>query len=499
MDLLKNFIMNKTEKINTSYCKPSIGPILGNKKKDSVSVYTLIDYNLVLIKYCYFVMWYKNKKELLWASIKLKNFEPNKLLKKYKIALFEIDLLDEDYTYCVFFSDKKLTPRNKDLKDIPKYNVKNKVRDQDCMTFTFGSCNYSLFFLNQGLYTGDETFSNMLKCKPEFSIFLGDQIYADFSFLFNPCIDIVNYKDLYKLQFNQTHIKKFLATTPIYNIIDDHEIYNDFTKVGKISTNLIYNWFHNFVIKPGKEHINNGILTYKTIQNIYNPKGLETINKNKNFYYTFEQKFCNYFVMDIRTSSSCKYYIDDKQLEDLKEWLYMCPHENIKFIGSSVPVYPVFEDFLSGSKKELTFLTSLLDFIFENRIRKVIFLCGDLHIAFVTKTTYCGKNKNIKRMCLTDNNFIYSVCSSPLNLLPLSRGLYADIFYEKFKRYMKTGLVKKIETNDRDYKISLIDNFLYFDSNFCNVDVLSKDKIRIKLISKNGKVVLRHTIDYLKI
>lgn len=453
-----------------------------------MNIYALIDYNLKKIKYCYFVIWSVDK--FCFMRKKLKKFEPNKKLEKYKIMLFDVELGDQDYTYCVYFSDNKHVPKKKNLKNISKYEIKQKQK-QRCIkstNFVFGSCNYSLFISNQGVYTGCETFKNMLHCDPDFGIFLGDQIYADVSYPFNPCINIEDYKNLYKLQLNQPDIKKFLGTIPTYNILDDHEIYNDFTCPDAIRKIPFYNSFYKYMIKPSKQHITDGLTTYKTIQYIYNPGGLENINKIKknDLHYTFSKKFCEFFIVDMRTDCSKKYYMSEKQTNELIYWLKNCPRNSIKFIGTSLPIYPKF----TKEKVEKKFPTKVIDYIFRNNIQKVIFLCGDVHFSYIAKTI-CNKKyiKIINKQEYTkaiqkkkSNNYIYTICSSPINLLPVGNTL------------------SKHETKDiyidGCYESKLIKDFIYPYSNFVKVSIKNKNCIKIKLVSKTEKKLLRHSINY---
>ena len=96
----------------------------------------------------------------------------------------------------------------------------------------FGSCRYLLKIFGGTLWDkrGDRTFRSVLDQiiqkgrRVDFTLMLGDQIYADDLNFLLPDSTVDQYFERYREVFSQPHVRRLMSRVPTYMTLDDHEI-----------------------------------------------------------------------------------------------------------------------------------------------------------------------------------------------------------------------------------------------------------------------------------
>lgn len=300
--------------------------------------------------------------------------------------------------------------------------------------FIFGSCR------DQSSYSenGEDTFRNIgallnqekrNQNTPQsgFIIQAGDQVYADNSLLHKvPLVKTWVRKDtddefwqLYRTAFGNEAYSDVLKQLPTFMILDDHEVYNNWKK-GELDN--------------GNKHMNAaynpGIIAYIAYQGSLNLPA-ESI-KAKRLWYNFEYGDSDFFVLDTRSGNEVSKklikaseagnevtdpkILDNEQFKALKQWLLSRKsHDGVKFIVSPVPVFPDTLQPFKGEPEDkwgggVWQRHDLLEFIRTKKIRKVVFLSGDVHVSTIAELVYCESGTQC------DEDFrIYNILSSPFN------------------------------------------------------------------------------------
>jgi len=265
------------------------------------------------------------------------------------------------------------------------------------LSFRFGSSDDSF-----------KTISNLIDRKildPDFFIMSGDQVYADHSHWsvipFGPAKTFEDFQWHYHKAYTTPFFSKLASRYPFFMAMDDHEIRND--------------WKMDMALKAKNQiPFANGLKAYTTYQAalsgvIENSENLNIELKQLNdvhphrkeedrkLYYHFDQGPASVFVMDCRLerypSSQIPQMLAPTQMGKLKEWLIDANNqEQVKFIVSSVPFFPDAQDIplLPGAPEdkwagfpEQRF--EILEYIRRNRIRKVVFISGDVHVSLAAE------------------------------------------------------------------------------------------------------------------
>lgn len=215
-------------------------------------------------------------------------------------------------------------------------------------------------------------FNSILKKNPDFMILLGDQIYSD-----NP-VDIVKevpghlpdlkaaYRRKYKENWAETHMKAFMKRIPMFMILDDHEIDN--------------NWHGE------QGYYIDAMTAYDEYQGKHNPASRAAGKK----YYSFRVGEVDFYVLDTRsyrssngvTDNSSKSMLGSVQKGDLESWL-SASTAKFKFIISSVPWRNLSDrnnDSWDGFQTERN---EIFDYVLKNKILGVVLVSGDQHYASV--------------------------------------------------------------------------------------------------------------------
>ena len=279
-------------------------------------------------------------------------------------------------------------------------------------SFVFGSCRYLLRFFGGLLWDerGDTTFRSVKKQiddgkRTDLLLMIGDQIYADdLGFLF-PDDQVDEFFSRYRTVFGQPHIGELMGRVPTYMAMDDHEISNDWEQGRfKGEEDLYAAAIHayecyQFVHGPGFRYSGN-------------PRRSSTPHK---LWYTFRHGKSAFFVTDTRTERYSSYsppqLIGPGQMDALKQWL-LAGGGITKFVVTSVPFFPDSrwggEDQWSGFNEQRL---EILDFICAEKVRKVVFLSGDVH---------CSMAGQLK--CPSDPDFLVTSIISSSFFWPYPQG-----------------------------------------------------------------------------
>lgn len=275
------------------------------------------------------------------------------------------------------------------------------------VSFVFGSCRYLLlkWILRWGEESGDKAFRSILEqvdqqVRTDFLLMVGDQIYADDLEGIDPDDHLDEFLQRYRIAFGQPSIRKLMSRVPTYMILDDHEIKDA--------------WSMN--MRPGREELYAAAMTaYQSYQVIHGPafetSGPEDLARTPTrYWYSYDVGPARVFVLDTRNErytslqGADPQIISSVQMSALLRWLADSPPAAAKFVVSSVPMFPddrsEIRDKWAGFPNQRA---QLLEEIRARRVRKVVFLSGDVHCSGWTELR-----------CLTDPDFrAYSVISSP--------------------------------------------------------------------------------------
>ncbi len=271
----------------------------------------------------------------------------------------------------------------------------------------FGSCRNLLLLFGLSWYDnrGDKTFLSMLKQikagnPVDDLLMIGDQIYADDLNFLKQDETLDQFNRRYQLAFSQPFIRELMACVPTYMTLDDHEIEDNWpTKATK------KDWITKY---PAAIH------AYMTYQASGSP--LFSVNAQKRklegvpekLSYTFRDGCCDFFVLDTRTDrdSAVNEIISREQLDDLKTWL-TDSSGRVKLIVSAVPFFP--DHKTESPDKWGGFLgqrTELLDLVRDNKIKRVVFLSGDVHCS-MTAELVSPSNPGFKIISIISSAFFW--------------------------------------------------------------------------------------------
>lgn len=297
-----------------------------------------------------------------------------------------------------FFADAELTdlqalgvkfPLNWESVDAPSFEVFTTASNipTDPRTYIVGSCRYLLRLFGGVFFDdrGDRTFASILEqlkapgVSTHGMIMCGDQIYADDLNILAPDSSIDQFLRRYRDVFSQPYFRRVAAMLPTYMVLDDHEIEDNWpTKASE----------RDWVMKyPAAIH------AYQIYQCSHSP--LFQLDDNGRitgtllkFWYQFSDGCCDWFAMDCRNErrlGKSPRMIGPAQMSALKSWL-ADGSGRVKLVVSSVPMFPDLEE--ENSDKWGGFSAQrleLLDFILEKKIRKVVFVSGDVHASLTSE------------------------------------------------------------------------------------------------------------------
>ena len=258
--------------------------------------------------------------------------------------------------------------------------------------FAVGSCRYLLRLLGGAVFDdrGDKAFATISAIHRKDPIhallMVGDQIYADDLNFFFPDTTLDQYFKRYRQAFGQKHVQSLMASVPTYMILDDHEIED--------------NWPAQATDKDRHHLYPNAIHAYQVYQCSHSPvfgtvAGCRITGTPDHFWYKFRDGCSDWFVCDTRTErlvgATPPRMLSDTQMKELLGWLSAPNGDRVRFVVTSVPMFPDFEsdrsDKWQGFPEQRE---QILDHIRQNTITKVVFVSGDVHCSYVAELSIPG-------------------------------------------------------------------------------------------------------------
>jgi alkaline phosphatase D len=276
----------------------------------------------------------------------------------------------------------------------------------------------------------------------------------------------------YRDAFSQHYLRQLMSRIPTYMTLDDHEIEDNWpTKANERDMMVKY---------PAAMH------AYQVYQLSHSP--LLKVDNDRlagtpdSLYYDFADGCSEYFVMDSRTErepeegAAAGEMIGEQQMSDLLAWLGN-DSGRVKFVVTSVPFFPdqkkANEDKWSGFRRQRD---KIISFIRQNRVRKVVFLSGDVHCSMASELDISGTGE--------DPLFIYSIISS---------AFYWPYPHEKRRQFRLTGYVASAD-DEKAYELGQSSD-VFSGDNFTRVSV-NKDLIGIDVFERKGEHVYHMEYDF---
>ena len=260
------------------------------------------------------------------------------------------------------------------------------------ISFILGSCNlHTLGYVYNSDTAYERIFAEAKKADADFMMHCGDQIYFDVPPVSFPTEN--NYRSKYLDAWGDSRpARKLLTQLPQYMILDDHEIVDNFSNDKKILGTF-----------PIDAYKNAGIKVYREFQYIHSPRN----HGNDSLHYSFSCGKNEFFVMDTRSERYVdrEIIISDDQMSTFKRWIKRNATKN-KFVVTSVPFVSenkLSDDKWNGFEKQRE---EIIEYLFKNKISKVVFLCGDQHSSLYASMSITDGNREIT---------INELMSSPIN------------------------------------------------------------------------------------
>lgn len=361
------------------------------------------------------------------------------------ITIFDNLKAESRYNYQMgwFFSDLELDEVQADSRPldwdiIPTYHfTTGSALNDRSRSFIFGSCRY-LLRLFGGTYfdnRGDKTFRSILRQirdqgqRTDAIFMIGDQIYADDLNFLHADDSISEYLQRYRDAFSQPHIRELMSHVPTYMTLDDHEIEDGWPA---------HSTDHDWMIKyPAAIH------AYKIYQISHSPlferKGNRLTGIPNKYWYAFSDGCADFFFTDTRTERYLpkepaeKEIISQAQMEAVKAWL-ADGSGRVKFLVSAVPVFPGTK--MSNSDKWGGFpnqQSELLDFIWQEKIEKVVFLSGDVHSSLSAELVKEGDTTGFKVISVISSPYYWPYPHNPRRVFNLKGKIKSTLSHNVYR------------------------------------------------------------------
>lgn len=314
-----------------------------------------------------------------------------------------------------------------DWSDIDTDSVKiHPIDPNQSISLLLGSCRYAneSFGVWFGDDKGDKTLRSMYdlhvaKREIDLAIFCGDQIYADDLNSTSQDWYLDEFMNKYRHMFSKPYFTKVVRSVPTYMILDDHEIEDNWPEhredgwwsqdtqkfVNAMVAYQAYQASHSPLFPVFSESIQ---LDTEKLTMLPGYKVEKLSGTPLKWWYTFEAGCCDFFVLDIRTErnlSNNPYIISPVQMNALKEFLLKNKNSKVKCVVSTVPLFPDYKEGGDqwGDKRWRSQRDEIIKFIDEHKIRRNLWMSGDIHNSYVTSLS--RQNSSTK---------IYQVISSPI-------------------------------------------------------------------------------------
>jgi alkaline phosphatase D len=283
---------------------------------------------------------------------------------------------------------------------------------------------------------------------PAFFVFLGDTVYADYTNTGLPAATTLDdYRQRYKVNWEDENLRNLLASTSTYAIWDDHEVKNDFAGQDVDQAQMAAGRQAFLEYLPIREDQTDPNRLYRTFSW---GKDVELFILDERQYRSAEaictdKKGNTISIPSIEGDAACKAGLADPSRTFLgqaqKEWFkqaLLASTAKFKFIINEVPIaeltllpYDRWEGYAAERRE-------ILDFLETNNIKNVIFLTTDLH-ASVVKTI----DKRYKDVIVGPIGTVPLAAELEGIGVPLSlaEGLVPDVDFKKLDTF-SYGLVK---------------------------------------------------------
>lgn len=336
---------------------------------------------------------------------------------------------ETEYYYAV--SLRKVRPRRDEFH---RFTTMPKPGSRRSFSFVFGSC-----YLPPDEHGGeslDELSRRIETDNLRFGLLLGDQIYADTAKgngLGRIPVTLEEYRKVYEYTWSRPAIKSLLPNLPLFMILDDHEVDDDWRWRDPERQWADIPWHNKFLrwlkgIPPQQRHLHPGriraaLKAYHEHQAMHAPEMLIPLEPDEagkyqfhrheegSLAYTFTCGGAAFFVLDTRTmrvKGRERSLLSEGQWRVLQEWLIEVKDRYpVKFLVSSGAIlFPFWLDITgdrwSGFPAERE---RLLEFLATHEIEGVRILTGDLHSAHaVSAELKCPSGRRIP---------IWEFCSTP--------------------------------------------------------------------------------------
>ena len=296
-------------------------------------------------------------------------------------------------------------------------------------------------------YKPFQILSKVREDDPAFFIYLGDTIYADYTNTGLPAATTLDdYRQRYKVNWEDEHLRNLLASTSTYAIWDDHEVKNDFAGQDVDQAQMAAGREAFLEYLPIRQDSTDPNRLYRTFNW---GKDVELFILDERQYRSAEaickdEKGSTITIPSIEGDAACKAGLADPSRTFLgqaqKEWLKQAllgSTAKFKFIVNEVAIselillpYDRWEGYAAERRE-------FLDFLKENNIKNVIFLTTDLHASIVKTVDKRYKEVIVGPIGTTPLGAELEAIGVPLSL---AEGLVPDVDYEKLDTF-SYGLV----------------------------------------------------------
>jgi len=312
------------------------------------------------------------------------------------------------------------------------------------LAFAIGSCQYPTAMLEHEVSGAsyarlDERIARDGASGPQCLLLLGDQIYVDGTAgLFDPTSQFDRYVRPYQLLFRMPQVRNVLRRLPVYTMMDDHEIVN--------------NWEPGIDERRPDPAMIDGRHAYVKFQRRAGPDLVTPVGDSRfPLWYPFEVGRFRFFMADTRTERTSRTartiaagrIMSEGQMSSLLDWLSE-PSDMPRIIASpsillprhsravqrKLPVSALRSDGWDGYPGSLH---QVLAYIAHQKIRNVVFVSGDEHLSCLARIELARPED--------DPVVVHSVHCSPLFApFPFANSEEADLVPdESFALHGKTG------------------------------------------------------------
>lgn len=380
---------------------PTVGPIVGYTGTDHTRLFVRgeLERDSSGFRRCFGVVRWREAGKQQWSAPMFNKLSPNfDMTGVFALTALKASTVYE-YQAGWFYAEADLEniehmgenllvwPAQRD--DFPMTFKTATVATRVSRNYIVGSCRYLLRLFGGAWYDdrGDKVFRSVIEQiennqAVDALLMIGDQIYADDLNFLAPDTRLDQFLERYRTVFSQSYVQRLMARVPTYMILDDHEIED--------------NWPAHADTQDRITLYPNAIHAYQVYQSSHSP--LFAANQQgriqgtlSHFWYSFVDGCAKWFVMDSRTerdlSVSPPRMVSEIQLRALLDWLDE-DDTRVKFVVTSVPLFP---DLLNDADDKWGGFSGqreqIIEHIRNRRIKKVVFVSGDVHCSFVSKLT----------------------------------------------------------------------------------------------------------------